>query len=151
MLKPKIDFYDSVGLGVIICFDSGVIYSNQAGCTACLHPEIEGVYVPLRNDYTVPENIFMSPELELAEYFEGPKNRGSGASRGLDTEDLEFIQYILAKTNLDVIEVDRSKLDQSHEAWVHVTIKGNESKEFPIFRGFNPYPRQAILTWRNSD
>ena len=59
MQNSRIDLYESVGLGLIICCDSSVIYSNQTGGSACLHPEIEGVFIPLRNDYTENEKRFI--------------------------------------------------------------------------------------------
>jgi len=151
MTKPKIELSDGVGLGVIICFNSGVLYSNQTGGAACLHPEIEGVYVPLRNDYSIPEHILISPELELSDYFEGPKYRCEGATKGLDSEDVQFIHRVLEKANLSVIQINEAKLKESHEAWVHAILNGDESDSLPIFEGFEPYPREAILTWGNSD
>ncbi|OUS29458.1 hypothetical protein A9Q99_10215 [Gammaproteobacteria bacterium 45_16_T64] len=151
MSKPKIDLYDSVGLGLIICFESGVVFSNQTGGGSCLHPEIEGVYVPLRNDYTEEEKTFMSPELDLAEHFEGSKWQGAGATNGIDPEDSDTIQSILNNAGLESIEIDRNKLHLSHEAWIYVKINGDESKEFPVFEGFSPYPIPGVLTWSNSD
>lgn len=34
-------------VGVIIPYKSGVAYTNQCGGTACVHPEKEGIYIPL--------------------------------------------------------------------------------------------------------
>ena len=83
-LKPTIRLYDAVGTGLIIPCPSGVMVSNQTGGTACLQPEIEGVYIPLRNDYGLKDFRFSSPELELTTHFVGPKHRGAGATSGLD-------------------------------------------------------------------
>lgn len=153
-MKPTIRLYDTVGTGVILQFPSGVMVSNQTGGTYCLQPEVEGVYVPLRNDYLLEGLRFESPELELTKYFCGPKHGGAGAIGGLDSEDADFIDEILRRHNLAVaISVDRKRLDQSHEAWVHVVIKASESDDEDLaqFASFDPYPRRGILTWANSD
>lgn len=145
---PKIDLSDTVGLGLIISLNSGIIYSNQTGGTASLHSEKEGVYIPLRNDYAAENRTFQSPEVELAEYFEGPKYQGTGATNGIDKEDIDFITSVIQKYNLDssvVICGEESR--NSHESWVHVLI----TNDCDVFNGFGPYPRKAILTWANSD
>ena len=152
--KPRLKLYDAVGTGIILCCDSGVYYTNQTGGTFCLQPEVEGVYLPLRNDYRIPELTFESPELDLSAYFCGPKYRGTGAIYGLDEEDANFIDGILDKVRLSPsVRVDRRRLKDSHEAWVYVTILGNEASEpdSALFANFAPYPRQGVLTWANSD
>ena len=45
MNKPQIEIWDSVGLGIIIEFPTGVMISNQTGGTACLHPKTEGIFL----------------------------------------------------------------------------------------------------------
>ena len=128
--------------------------SNQTGGTSCLQPEVEGVYIPLRNDYALKDLRFSSPELELSAYFEGPKHRGAGATSGLDSADADFIDNVLSNSGLDgAISVDRKQLVCSHEAWVHVVLKTDESadEDLAMFAGFGPYPRHGILTWANSD
>ncbi|MES2705224.1 MAG: DUF6210 family protein [Verrucomicrobiota bacterium] len=153
-MKPLLQLYDSIGTGIILAFPSGVIYSNQTGGTACLSPEMEGVFVPLRNDYQLSEGPMMSPEIELTQYFEGPRHRGRGATSGIDLEDADFIDSILDRVELrPVISVDRTRLAESHEAWIHVVVSGDEYPDtgLAVFAGFTPYPRQGILTWCNSD
>jgi hypothetical protein len=50
MTPPKIRLWDGAGLGVIISSPTGVLYSNQTGGFSCLHPELEGAYIPLNTD-----------------------------------------------------------------------------------------------------
>lgn len=152
--KPVIQLWDSVGLGVIIRCESGVVITNQTGGTHCLHPGAEGVFVPLRNDCLLKDHIFISPEHDLTAWFVGPKHRGAGATSGLDAEDADFIDGLLQRNRLHpAIQVDRSHLEESHEAWVHVLITEDEhgDADLAIFANFGPYPRQGILTWCNSD
>lgn len=153
-MKPQLQLYDSIGTGIILAFPSGVAYSNQTGGTSCLSPTMEGVFVPLRNDYQLPDGPMMSPEIELTRYFEGPKYRGSGATCGIDSADADFIDSIFGRVRLwPVLSVDRARLAESHEAWIHVVVSGDESPDtdLAIFAGFTPYPRNGVLTWCNSD
>lgn len=146
-MKPKVLLYNHDGLGLIIDFPSGVIYSNQAGGHACLQPEMEGIFAPLSNDAWP-----ISPTDELVPYFTGDKYRGSGATSGIDEEDAAFIERILRKHRPnDDIKVDRTKLRESYEAWIHVEVLDNGSGSNEEFPGFGPYPRSAVLTWPNSD
>jgi len=94
----------------------------------------------------------VSPENDLWDYFTGPHWKGTGATNGLQAEDADFIDGLLQKVSLfPTIQVDRSRLRDCHEAWVHVTISGDEPCDPPLFGGFAPYPRPGILTWQNSD
>jgi len=149
MDKPIIEIWDSVGLGIIIEYPTGILVSTQTGGTACLHPEIEGIYLPLSNDYTIPEKIFLSPEIDLNDYFI-EKYNGTGAINGIDKEDIEAITDILKEYKLDeMISINVQKAKQSHEAWIHILLQ--ESERYSIVKGFEPYPRNGILTWNNSD
>ncbi|MDC3957625.1 hypothetical protein KEG38_27450 [Polyangium jinanense] len=130
------------GLGVIIQHPSGVLYTNQTCGTCCDHPEVEGVFVP----FDAEESW-----LRLNAHFEGSKYRGTGAMHGIDEEDATFIESILRDGRIGVpLVVDRSRLKDSHEAWVQVLIEG-EVEPFPTASGFGPYPRRGVLTWPNSD
>jgi hypothetical protein len=115
---------------------------------------MEGVYVPLRNDYHLPDGPFVSPEVELTRYFEGPKYSGSGATTGVDSVDADFIDSLFARVGLGtVLSVDRSRLHESHEAWIHILISCDEAEDvnLAVFSGFTPYPRRGVFTWHNSD
>jgi len=150
--KPVVDLWESVGLGLIISYPSGIQYSNQTGGNACLHPWLEGVFVPLRNDTTVRDHVLLSPENELYDFFAGPMHQGTGATSGLDEADADFVAGILADHRLHrIIQVDRTRLEESHEAWVHVLVLGEEAESLPNWSGLGPYPRRGVLTWSNTD
>ncbi len=149
---PSIHLFDTVGLGLIIEDARGASYSNQTGGTSCLQPTAVGYYVPLRNDRAVTSHVFLSPELELLAYFEGPRHAGAGATSGLDEEDANYVDAVLQRCGLSAaVSVDRTRLRESHEAWVRVTIHSDESDSCPVFSGFAPFPRTGVLTWTNSD
>lgn len=86
------------------------------------------------------------PELEA--HFRGPKHGGGGAIHGIDADDADVIDAILARARGTWSRVDRSKLRQSHEAWIHVLLTGDDQG---LLEGLGPYPRPAVLTWPNSD
>ena len=154
MSKPTLQLYDTIGLGIIFCYKSGVIYSNQTGGTSNMDPTMEGVYLPMRNDYLLVPKEFVSPENELTKYFIGHPHRGTGATNGISEEDAQQIEKILSEYRLHpIISVDRDKLKDSHEAWIFVTIKGDElqNTDLSAWADFNNYPIKAILTWCNSD
>lgn len=150
MNQPLIEIWDSVGLGIIIEYPTGIMISNQTGGTACLHPKIEGIFLPLSNDYSEENLEFISPEIELTDYFNGLKYNGSGATKGIHKEDVDKINSILSKYGLDeFIEIDLTRLTESHEAWIRIKI--NESQKNDLMKGFEKYPLSGILTWSNSD
>ncbi|SHF59946.1 hypothetical protein SAMN05444344_0717 [Tenacibaculum mesophilum] len=150
MNQPLIEIWDSVGLGIIIEYPTGIMISNQTGGTACLHPKIEGIFLPLSNDYSKENLEFKSPEIELINYFIGTKYNGNGAIKGIDYEDVDKINSILFRYGLnEIIEVDVNRLTESHEAWIRIKI--NKSQKNDVMKGFNKYPLSGILTWSNSD
>jgi len=153
MIQPYISLFGHTGTGVIIEHPTGVFYSNQSGGTGCLHPKIEGIFVPFGNDVLLDGHRFISPENDLGSYFEGAKYGGTGATLGIDYEDADVIDAILAKARVDQwIEVDRSRLKESCEAWVFVMILQDEKDDgLSICSGFGPYPKRGVLIWGNSD
>jgi Family of unknown function (DUF6210) len=140
--------FDIEGVGMIINYPSGVVYSNQTGGTSCLQPELEGCWVPFRTIYPITGKN--QPDKILTDHFCGPKWRGNGATSGIDNEEADIIDSLLEDCRFSgVVKVDRSKLKDSHEAWVFLQILADDPEE--TFSGFNPYPRAAVLTWPNSD
>ena len=79
-------------------------------------------------------------------HFTGPK-WGGWCSQHIDEETANEIGSVLADMpGRDQIIVDRTKLEMSWEAWVHVKITG------PLLALVeHTAPRNAILTWPNSD
>jgi len=135
--------WNSRGIGVIILFESGVRYSNQVGGYGCLHPEVEGVFVPLV-DETVDQ------ERDLKAHFTGPKWQG-WCNDGIDAETADFIDAVLERSPYtEKIKVDRDRLVDSYEAWVYVKLPSTEGdSEYTVIHGFAG--RSGVLTWENSD
>jgi len=141
--KPLVNLWSSLGIGIIVLYKSGVRYSNQTGGYSCLHPEVEGVYVPLTNEV-------VNQEKELEAYFTGPRWQGWCCDR-IDAETADFIDGVLKKSPYTCdINVDRSRLEASHEAWIYVTIPTvSKNPEISELVGFSE--GVAILTWNNID
>jgi hypothetical protein len=143
--KPVIRLY-AAGFGLIVPHPSGVYYSNQTGGFSCSQPALEGIYLPLDADVK-PE---FKAELDQ-HFFFGPKYRGH-CYNGIDEETASFLDKLFTTepaTNDLQIQVDRSKLQHSMEAWIHVLFKNNDEHLF-TFPG-NDQVLNGVVTWPNSD
>lgn len=137
MNQPRftIDLYEHEGLGLIIACPSGVNYTNQVAGYACLHPELEGVYVPL------PASVCE----KLDSHFTGPKWSGH-CYEAIDEETADFVDAILAELDLGFcLCVDRDRFAESWEAWIQVKISMNSVLWLGLDEG------TGVLTWENSD
>lgn len=92
---------DVPGPGVIIPRTPGTLYENQAGGISCLHPQAEGVFVPLA-----------LPDLPHVGCY----------GEALDDRAADLLDAALAA--LDWLKVDRSRLSDGTEAWVPVLFHG---------------------------
>ena len=143
--KPVVELSGTIGAVLIIEQQTGISYTNQTGGTSCNQPCTEGVLIPLENDYIKrPRSL----ETDLSEYFRFASGT-SGATSGISDADAGELDKILQNRKLlDWIAVNRVKLKESHEAWLHVNVKS----DFPLLcHGFDLYPRRGIVTWENSD
>jgi len=148
--RPLVKLWEHAGLGLIVEYPSGIVYSNQTCGNLCRQSELEGVFIPLRNDVT-PDDRLLGPESELFAYFNDPRTGKLGVD-GLDAGEVAFMESVLDKYNLsDLISIDRSRLGDSHEAWVYVKLKGEQDTDVPLYAGLGPYPRSGVLTWTNGD
>lgn len=127
--------YELVGAALIVQIQTGVVYTNQTGGTACLQPTAEGALLPINNefDYSDPDD---SIEHKLGQLLE--------ECGRLTVEEADQLDALLARyPQTDKIRADRDKLKESHEAWIHVIVDNslwNAQGE-----------TNAILTWPNSD
>lgn len=147
MNKPRIELWDSVGFGLILSYPTGVMVTNQTGGYCCLHPEIEGIYLPLNDDIYDGEKL-VNLENKISHFFTSEKYCGTGATRGIDKQDAEFINQLLKKCQLGNITVDDTLLAKSHEAWVYVNVITTD--KHGVLQGF-PEKMQGVITWQNSD
>ena len=131
--------YEIGCLALIVPTSTGVVYRNQTGGHACVPSQMEGYLVPFAGEVRGKYERLLS-------HFTGPKWSG-WCSQHIDEETANEIDNVLADMpGRDQIIVDRTKLEMSWEAWVHVKITG------PLLALVeHATPRNAILTWPNSD
>ena len=127
MLEIELD-----GYAIIASWGTGVAYVNQAGGTCCEQKSLEGFAIPFRLGLGVWEK-------ELEDYFTGPPHWGSGGS--LTEADADFIDKRIGPC----YRVDRSRLGQSTEAWVHVTPSSGCGFPYGLVEG------SVVFAWPNSD
>lgn len=114
---PTVTLYDLRGLGLIVKRPSGVLYTTQAGGVFCMQPGEEGVLVPLA--------AWGDVEAKLVAFFAADARRNVK----LDAADAGALDLILqtseprsAATPTFFLAVDRARLADSMEAWLHVTV-----------------------------
>lgn len=129
---PLIDFSCVDAFGIIVKAATGVKYSTQTCGTCCRHPQAEGFYVPLNagNQGQIEDELH--------------KHLCEEAYKDINLEAInEILQFPWV-----TLEVDKSKIDESEEAWLHVTIKdgGDEFSPFRQLKGM-----QAVFIYGNCD
>jgi hypothetical protein len=140
--RPVIRLWDA-GLGVIILWPSHVVYSNQTGGYACLQPREEGVFVPLYADHGQQAAQFEA-------FFTGPTWDG-GCCNGIDAETADYLDRLCAASfSTRLLHVDRTRLHDSHEAWIYVDVGVIEEQAYS-HTILNFGQQKGVLTWANSD
>ena len=141
---PRFYVWNMPGMSLLVPARSGIVYANQTGGHHCYQQEVEGHLLPLFNTFEGLEQDRM-----LGELFTGPKWSG-WCGEGIDSETADFVDRILKMTpHTDWLAVDRTRLVDSHEAWVYVLPKEHRNTETIEFRDFRF--ECGILTWQNSD
>ena len=138
-------------IGVILCLPSGVSYRHQSGGYACKHPMAEGVFAPIPHGAGVSVSAWAG---DLSDVFTGDR-WGGWCSDRIDTETADVVDRLLGELGgCRRLDVNRERLHQSMEAWVHLsvgpcrsTVEGKRCDDCT----FAGDPLEAILIWPNSD
>jgi hypothetical protein len=117
-----------------------VQYRNQVGGVVCWQAEQEGIIAPLDFGDDVAAQIEGCPF---------PNGR-----QGITEEIADVLDAIFAsRPSTSIFKVDRTRLDESWEAWVYVTISRSPEFKTPgvpgLIYGFGA--TRGVLTWPNSD
>ena len=147
----RVSLWDHVGAGLILRAETGIVWTNQAGGTACLQPEAEGVFVPFGNDTTLDGRL-ISIEPALTRVFDAAPGGMTLADDGLADVFARALADYAANRWIPFrgITLDRDRLADSIEAWVHVRYQ--PVREIPsLVEGLGRGPFAAVLTWTNSD
>ena len=124
---------------LILLEPSGITFTNQVGGTGCEHPTAEGILVPVGHDHPVER-----PELGLTERL-WDMDWGSYGGITSDFED-EIEEVLSSNSHTAHIRVDRNRLRDHREAWIHVVVGASDPQDPTQTHG-----RPGILTWPNSD
>ncbi len=120
--------------GMIVPHDSGVKWTNQVGGTACRHPIVEGMYVPLPREWLVENSI--------------ENEWGCGPGEGLGEYNRAVAERFLEK-NPELrkrFKFDKNFMESAGEAWVPVIVDAPEDEILKAFHG-----NSAVITYENSD
>jgi len=88
----------------------------------------------------------------LADYFYGSKWLG-WCSSGIDEETADYVDQVLRQTMVTAfLSVDRSRLADSHDSWIYVSVS-DQPKEPPVTRGGRGQVdrTESGAVWRDSD
>lgn len=141
MTKPTIDLSPSTDdLYLIYLCDSGVEYTTQSAGFACHHPTVEGVLVPLRDEFY--------DLLDLSRF----------CCQGLDPENTDThaaINQAIAEAKFEYtfgykMTVDALSLHNIEEAWIPVILERVGEPWLDTFENF-PDRFQGILVYQNCD
>ena len=138
MKVKRILLYDLEGVALIVQMRSGVIYTNQVGGSACLHPEEMGVLAPFNYQWS-EDDPSGSIESQLSRLLLGCERLTVGLANQVD-------EILRRSTTTDFATVDRARVPDSCESWVYVNIV--ETPE-AVLSGFGEC--KGVLTWNNSD
>ena len=138
----EITLWNSEGVLLIILAKSGVVYKNQTCGGCCLAPREEGILLPFNNEYPLAQ-----PELRL----EAQLAALTSNVQHLAEDEANQIDNFLNdqgpwSSNVACARVDRTRLYDSHEAWIYVDVEENDGC---LFTGFGRC--KGVLTWHNSD
>jgi hypothetical protein len=144
MLKRRVVLYDIDTLFLVIECASTVVYQNQVGGVVCFQAELEGVLAQLDVSEEILESIMN------CDFFQG--------RQGIDAAIADKLDAVFRANHMtSFITVDREKLDESWEAWIHVRLRDmpdtfelpREGEYHGLVFGFSN--ACAVVTWPNSD
>jgi Family of unknown function (DUF6210) len=152
MLLKRILLYDLEQIALIIEIPVGVWYQNQVGGVVCCQAEMEGILAPLEFEPEDTDRIMRFPY--------------PAGIIGITSQNADAIDKVLGSSPAtSFLKVDRTRLDESWEAWVHVLINvppevasgawTSTSTATPFDKYIGPIwgfgPTRGVLTWHNSD
>jgi hypothetical protein len=106
---------------------------------ACSHHQAEGVFVPLP---VMPgaQEIWVLQQCFRGEL--GPISKDSA----------EIVDRTFRRNGHVYLKVNRARLNESYEAWIHVLVDDSQKPELPLRLPISGFGKcEGILTWPNSD
>lgn len=138
MIRARVKLYWLEAPMLLIADADGAAYFNQVGGTSCSQEELQGFLCPLDLDeagYERLEKICSPPSLI--------------DTASISNEVADAIDELLAsKPSTAFVRVDRDRLADSCEAWIHVIMESGMNAPVPM-HGFGA--ARGVLTWPSSD
>lgn len=143
----RVDITNPTQLLLIIKHKSGISYSNQVGGFACNQVEIEGSLIPLHT----ADLLTQLKKVSLNLYENMPEKLADLIDDLIQTEATQTEQYNCNEW-MQGMKVDRSKLDQCQEAWIHIVATPglSEADDFDS-QVILDKEVDGVLSWENSD
>jgi hypothetical protein len=119
-------------IGAIIPMKTGVRWTNQVGGNSCLHPELEGVYIPIiKFDETANDPLYNVWDMDYDAKIVG--------------------KFLLTFGISSVFEPITNFPEKLQEAWIWVQVR-SDCDCSGIQIGFYPFAGMpCVITYRNSD
>ena len=137
--ERMIDISQYGGIGLILLAQTGVFYTTQAEGMACSHPKAEGVFVP------IPVKPGAQEIWVLQQCFRGELGP-------ISKDSAEIVDRTFKRNGHVYLKVNRARLNESYEAWIHVLVDDSQKPELPLTLPISGFGKcEGILTWPNSD
>jgi len=151
-MTVHITLAQNAGIGLIIETAQGLTYSHQSGGLALRYPELTGAYIPFGSES-------QRLAVKLAATF--VDHTWSGGEI-LTEARADAIDAALQESGCSAVRVNRTRLANSHEAWVHIEIVEDEANSRSygntigwVFIGESEVSglggSKGVLVWPNSD
>lgn len=146
---PSVDLCTSDALYLIVKSPTGVHYTNQTGGVLCNHPSVEGFLIPCLGLSSADHTLLLE---ELLNHFTKLPYAGWGChGTGLQESSAAWLDSKLATIrDWPPIRVDRTKLRQCDEAWIHIVGTVPDKPDDVLSTDLGPH-FEGIVTWPNSD
>jgi hypothetical protein len=132
--------------GVIILRETGIIYQNQTGGHTCAQRCAEGALVLLTDPYLITDTPTMLYQCSIEAGLKKIDWNRCYFGRFDATCADEIDELLQSNGYTKAISVDRTRLEESEEAWIYVKIK---PLEYANYVGFGEC--DGVLVWANSD
>lgn len=142
-MTKKICLFDLEQAGVIILENSGIHFFNNTGGKANIREEAEGTFAPLSN--CLPLGLSHSERTNLC--LTNQLRKITTQNPALAPSQVSDVNDVLREiSSSDRYQVNLSRLAESKEAWVYVTIY--PQGDYSHFEGYDTI--EAVLTWPNN-
>lgn len=144
---------DEHQLFLILPCEAAQTYSEQVGGYSCQHRSERGLLLPLHEDPHSNARAWTDAAFDW--FFRG--NHAGWCNGGINEADVDWLnasfKYPVAPNVVRHMEVDRNRMADCCEAWIHVAVclktKQLTAPDQPPREGL--IGTLAILTWLNSD